>query len=395
MTPETGRSWIGAPPTHVQSAATMFVGIVAIMIAGLQPQLLGALEAEGRVSAAQLGHAATAELLTMGITAALAGAWLKPTGLRWIGLGAGLALAAIDVATVRLAGEAVIAARGAAGVVSGLMMWIIIGMITRAPRPERWSGVYLTLQTLAQFALATFLTAFVMGRYGANGGWVALAGLSALAAVASLAMPSNYAALAHSDAPAGLPPPRGLAALAACFLFLALIIGVWVYAEPLSRQAGHPPSTVGAAVSLSLAFQVLGGGTATVLAGRVRWFWTLVACAIALAALLALFASLPSAPVFLATSAAFGFVWLFLMPFLVPMTIEADPTRRTAVLLGGAQLLGGSLGPLMASLLVTDTDARGAIWFGAACLVLATLVATALHLRPAPVTAVFDATEIL
>jgi hypothetical protein len=53
------------------------------------------------------------------------------------------------------------------------------------------------------------------------------------------------------------------------------------------------------------------------------------------------------------------------------------------VLLGGAQLLGGSLGPLMASLVVTDADARGALAFGAGCLVAGFALVAGLHLRPA------------
>ncbi|HET6971796.1 MAG TPA: MFS transporter, partial [Phenylobacterium sp.] len=347
-------AWIGAPPTRLQSVAVMFVGVVGIMIAGLQPQLLGALAQEGRLDPAQLGHAATAELLAMGLAAGGAGIALKPRRLGLIGLVAGLALAVADVVTTRLSGEAVTVARAAAGAPSGVLMWLTLSVIARAPRPERWAGVYLTVQTLAQFLLATALTALVIPRMGANGGWLALAGLGGLAGVAALAAPQQLADLSHAEhGPSGLPPARGFVALAAAFLFLAFIIGVWVYAEPLSRQAGHAPAVVGAAVSISLACQVAGGAAATVLAGRLPWFWTLLGCTAIDLAILALFATLPSAPVFLAASGLFGFVWLFMTPFMTPMTIEADPSRRAAVLLGGAQLLGGSLGPLMASLVVT------------------------------------------
>lgn len=374
-------AWVGAPPSLVQSTAVMAVGVVGILIAGLQPLLLGALGQENRLSAAQIGHGATAELLVMGLVAALAGAWLKPARLKLIGLVCGLALAAANLATLDVRGEGITLVRAVAGAPEGLMLWMIISLISRAPRPERWSGTYLTVQTLAQLLLAAALTAWVVGRYGANGGFVALAGFGALAAVASLAVPDRFAALAHSAETKGLLPPAGWAALAACFLFLAFIVGVWVYAEPLSHQSGHGPQVAGTAVSVSLAFQVLGGGAATVLAGRIRWFWAILICGVLDFALLALFWSLPGAPVFLAASAAFGFLWLFVMPFLAPMTIEADPSRRAAVLLGGANLLGSSLGPLMASALVTDADARGALAFGAGCLAVALVIVTGLHIR--------------
>ncbi len=377
----TAPAWIGAPPSLIQSTAVMFVGVVGILIAGLQPLLLGALGQENRLSAVQIGHAATAELLVMGLAAALAGAWLKPERLKLIGLVSGLAFAAANLATLKAQGEGLTLVRAVAGAPEGLMLWMIISLISRAPRPERWSGIYLTVQTLAQLLLAAALTAFVVGRHGANGGFVALAGFGALAALVSLAVPDRYAPLAHSQEAGGLLPLAGWASLAACFLFLAFIVGVWVYAEPLSHQSGHGPQVAGTAVSVSLGFQVAGGAAATLLASRIRWFWAIVICGALDFALLALFWSLPGAPVFLAASGAFGFLWLFVMPFLAPMTIEADPSRRAAVLLGGANLLGSSLGPLMASALVTDADARGALAFGAGCLAVALVIVTGLHIR--------------
>ena len=62
----------------------------------------------------------------------------------------------------------------------------------------------------------------------------------------------------------------------------------------------------------------------------------------------------PSAFLYLLTSGVFGFLWMFSLPFFVPMVIAADPTRRAALLVGGAELTGGSLGPLLASFVVTD-----------------------------------------
>jgi len=375
-------AWIGPAPSLAQSAAVMTVGVVGVMIAGLQPLLLGALLQEQRLTATQIGHAATAELLAMGLTAALAGAWLAPERLRALLAAAGLGLMAANLATFAAAGEAVTLARAAAGAPEGLLLWVTINMISRAPRPERWSGVFLTLQTLAQLAMASALTAFVIGRYGANGGFAALAGLGALAAVAGLAAPDRFVRLKRGATAGGLLAPAGWLALGACFLFLAFIVGVWVYAEPLSHQAGHPLAVAGTAVSISLACQVLGGAAATALAGRVRWFWAVLACGAADLALLAVFASLPSPVVFLAASGVFGFLWMFVLPFFAPMAIEADPSRRAAVLLGGAQLLGSSFGPLLASLLVTDAETRGSLVFGAACLVLSLGLMGVLHLRP-------------
>ncbi len=154
--------WIGPRPSRLQFSAVMFLGVTAIMIAGLQPLLLGTLAHEGRLTANQLGQAATAELLAMGLAAFVSGAVRKPAQLKLIGIAASLILAAIDFATPFVAGDAITLMRGLAGLPSGVLMWITIALIARTPTPERWSGVYLTVQTLAQFVVATILSATIV-----------------------------------------------------------------------------------------------------------------------------------------------------------------------------------------------------------------------------------------
>lgn len=375
--------WIGPRPTGLQFTAVMFVGVTGIMIAGLQPLLLGTLEHEGRLSPAQLGQAATAELLAMGLAAFIAGAALKPKLLKLIAILASLALAVIDLVTPAMQGDMITLLRGAAGVPSGILIWVTTALIARSPTPERWSGVYLTVQTLAQFIVAIVLSATLIQSYGSDGGWYGLAGFCVLTAVVALMLPSEYAPLPKAKGDSSLPGARGWIALLSAFLYSAFTIGVWVYAEPLSKQAGHDPGVTGMAVSVSLACQVAGGAAATVLAGRISWLWTTLVAAMLSVGVIIGMASLPGPTLFLVLSGAFGFLWLFVLPFLVPMVIEADPTRRAAVLIGGAQVLGASFGPFFASLLVTDTDARGAIWFGGACLVVAVVLAFGLHrIRP-------------
>ncbi len=104
-------------------------------------------------------------------------------------------------------------------------------------------------------------------------------------------------------------------------------------------------------------------------------------CALVNVGCLLAFAALPSESLYLLTSGVFGFLWLFSLPFMVPMVIAADPTRRAAVLVGGAELAGGSLGPLFASFVVSDVDVRGSLGFGAVALAVTVAIAFALHRR--------------
>ena len=377
-------SWIGPRPTAWQITAIVFVGTIGILIPGIQPVVLGALLTEEHINLSQLGHAASVELLVMGLTAALAAALLAPRQLRAVCIAAGLALALGNYFTPLARGEWVTAVRAITGAAGGLLIWITASMVARSAAPDRWAGIYLTVQTLAQLIVAAIMTSWINPKIAVQGdfGLLAVAGL--VCAVASVALPAAFVALpkgAGADQRSfAIPPPRGLAALGAPLLLMMCIVAIWVYYDPIALQAGLSLRISGMAVSISLAFQVLGGTLATLTAGRLRWFPVFMTCAAVDFGMIALLGAHPSAFLFLLDAAVFGFIWLFILPFLVPMTIEADPSRRSAALISGVALLGGSLGPTLAGMIISPDDTRGALWFGAACLFLSVGIATGLRL---------------
>ncbi|QNO27478.1 MFS transporter [Sphingopyxis sp. OPL5] len=359
--------------TARQTAAVMVVGVIGVLIPGLQPQLLGALLAEAKLSTNALGLLATAELLAMGIAAGTAGLLLSVGRLRLIAAAALMATAALDLGTPFVSGGGLFAARIAAGLAEGVLIWIAIGLIVRARRPERWSGIYLALQTVAQLALATAMGLAVIPRFGSAGGFTLLALVTALGLAALPLLPRAYADLDHGDAAGSALPARGIIALAGVTLYLAFIVSVWVYIEPLGLQRGIDAATVRLVAPLSLAMQVAGAAVAAMLAGRLPARAVVSAIAMANLVLLAVMAAPPSASAFVIATALFGFLWLFAMPFQVPILIAADPSRRAAMLIGGAQLIGSSLGPFIAAFLVSDRDVGPVLWFGAACAAAGTI----------------------
>ena len=373
--------WVGPSPTLMQQVAAFAVGIMGVLFAGVGPLLLGGLQASGRLSAAQLGQAGTVELLAMGLAAAAAGPVLGTKNLRLIAVICGLVLSVCNLATTRVSGDALTLVRALAGLPSGVMIWLVTGLIVRSPRPERWSGLYLTLQTLAQLMVVAAISALILKPFGVDGGFLCLAGLSLVAAIIGLAAPKAFAPIQHGqDDAKGLPSPRGWIALAAAFGFQTFILAAWIYVEPLSRQSGHAQGTAGLAISLSLAAQVVGGTAATIIAGRISWFWALMVSIAAMIGLLALFYILPGTAVFLAASVGFGFFWIFSAPYLTPVAIEADPSRRAAMFGPGASLLGCSAGPFLASLVVSDTDVRGGLVMAMVLAALTMAIIAALHL---------------
>lgn len=359
-----------ASPPRWDAAISQAVGVVALLIAGLQPVILGAMEREGRLSTAQIGLAATVELMALGVAAGLAAAFLKPTNIRLKMALVCLLHAGAMMATTLVSGVGVILVRTVAGAFAGVMLWLAIGVIARSSRPERASGVFVTVQTFAQLVLAATLPATVMVHGGVNGALTCLAVISVLAALAALTGPDRLAALPkHEDG--GRLDKRALAGLAAVFLWMAFIVALWVYLEPLAAQAGLSPRESGMAIALALGLQVLGGVAATVVGDRVPPARMLMGVGVLNAIILAVLWSGPGRLPFAACVAAFGFLWLFALPFQTLLLIRIDPTRRASMQLGAAQLLGSSAGPLAASLVVGDGPVRRALILSAACLVLA------------------------
>jgi hypothetical protein len=377
--------WIGPRPTATQITAIVFVGTIGILIPGVQPIVLGALLAQRHISLSQLGTTASVELLTMGLAAALGAALLPSRRLRVIGIGASLVLALGNYLTPFAAGGSITALRALTGAAGGVLIGVTACMIARSAAPERWAGIYLSVQTLAQFILAAIMTAWIEPVRAVQGDFGMLAFAALASAAAAFALPSAFQDLPK---PAGtsrfvMPPPRGLAALACVLLVLMFIVSIWVYYDPIAREAGLSSHVSDTAVYVSLAFQVLGGTVATLSAGRLRWFPVFVICAAVDLGMIALLGTHPSALLFIIDAAVFGFIWLFVLPYLVPMIIEADPTRRSAVFFSGIGLLGCSLGPTMVGLIVSPDHTQGALWFGAACLLCSLAIAAGLrYLRP-------------
>jgi hypothetical protein len=88
----------------------------------------------------------------------------------------------------------------------------------------------------------------------------------------------------------------------------------------------------------------------------------------------------------IAGAMAIGFVALFSAPFKVPMLIEADPSRSAAAQSGGVGLLGGAIGPFLASRVIAGHGVEAVLALGAVMLIAALLILSTLHLtrvRPA------------
>jgi DHA1 family inner membrane transport protein len=370
---------VGPDLSALETASALSFGVVSLLFAGVLPSLLGALADEGRLSAAGFGRAAALEALSMGIATALAGVLLPPKRLRMIGLVTTVALAAIDFVALGRGEVAILTLRTLAGAAEGLLLWISVGMIARSETPERWAGVFFTGSTSAQLILALAFAVYVIPRFGADGGF-ALLGMATLVGVAGVFWcPDRYGALPGSEGAAGPPPMRGWIALFATLIYVAAGGAVGAYLQPLAHQAGLSADVARTAVWTSLAAQIAGAATATAMAGRMRYLTAFLVSSVVFLANWAVMGTAVAGWVFIASNTIGGFFSVFVAPFLVPMTIEADPSRRAALQSAGAQLLAGALGPFVSSYVVREHDVRGVLILGSGFLITGLAVIIGLH----------------
>lgn len=371
----------GAPFTPAETASAIAVGVIALLVAGLFSLLLSALTEEGRLSTAGIGLAAMTEALSSGLVAGAAGIFIKPRGLRTWAAIATLVLVALDLATTQASGtNTVLAVRALAGVPEGLLLWIAIGLISRTQTPERWAGALFTGMGVTQLMAASGVSAFVLPRWGANGGYAVIAAAMVLALPFAPFLPRSYGAVAgQKTGGGGAPPFRGWLALVGTLLFAGGLNGVAVYVIPLAQSAGLSVGTGRTAISVALACQIAGGALAVALAGRARWMVVFLAATAATAAAWTVYATHPPAWLFVAAAGTVGLAAMVSNPFLVPMTIDADPSRRAAMQSGPVQLLAGAFGPFVAALAVRGHDARGVLLLGGGLLLAGFALIVLIH----------------
>jgi len=383
-TSNSGEDWIGPRPGIAQLTAFLAIGALALIMAGVQPVVLGGLVDAGRLNVNQLGWAVTLEFLAIGLGVGLADAFLPPRRLKLVGVVAALALAGVNLAGLEVSGLWVLIIRALAGLAEGALVWLTTLMIVRSPTPGRWSGIFLVSQAVLQVACAAGIPILVSPTLGANAGFATLAMSAVLAAVVALVLPSSLTPLAGDKSDAAVlakPIPRAAyVSLAAVFLLFSFFIGFLAYVEQLAGQAGLSPVQGGLVVALALGSSILGSGLAAAMADRIAYHRAFLACLPIFLVVLFGLGSLPGPDVFIALAGLHGLAWGFLQTLQAPFVIESDPSRRAVLLAPSVQAVGAAAGPMLCSFFVNAQNVRGALLAAGACLVASFVLAMMLWL---------------
>lgn len=347
----------------IQITGPLVIASAGLVILGIQPVLFGPLIDTGHVTLDQVGLLALAEIVCVGLGAGIAPAVFPLNRFRMVTALACLIAAAANLFSSRTAGFGdLLAARAAAGAGVGVLVWVATCVIVRFHTPDRLAGFFLTGQTLLQAAVAAALALFVIPSQSWQGGFDTLGVLILLAGAQIILIPSSMCALTEEES---VRPPLTIPVLLASLVIMsqmAVVGSLWTFIDPIAQAAGIEQQTIQLVISGTLIMQAIGAAVAAGVAPRLSAPVTLAAGGLVQASIAALFAGYltDSLSVFVAVCAIFGFFWMFLMPFHVQLALRVDPSGRLAVFGAGLQLLGTALGPLAASVLVTEKDASPA-----------------------------------
>ncbi|RUV84383.1 MFS transporter [Mesorhizobium sp. M1A.F.Ca.IN.022.07.1.1] len=359
--------WLVGNPTGLQLAAALWIGSVGLLILGLQPVLLGALYSEGHVTGDELALVATAEMIAIAIGSAIVAMLLPARNMRWKSAALLVLLALANFWTAyAMSSNALIGARTLAGLAEGGLVAVATELIARSRRAERIGGYFVTLQTLAQCALALLLALYAVPAAGAAGGFVALGVVCLLSLVVAWIVPDDYADLPKDEHFANVLTVPAITALLSIFCYFMFFNAVWAFLEPLGAEFGIDGRTVGLMVSASLAAQVMGAMTATVFEARIDYRFAITVIGAIATISSVLLASGPGLSVFWSVALVMGFILLFIVPYQIRLAIAADETRNAVLLVPAAQLFGLAIGPVAASLLIDGQNFRPVPEFAAA-----------------------------
>ncbi|TIN32822.1 MAG: MFS transporter, partial [Mesorhizobium sp.] len=359
--------WLVGNPTGLQLAAALWIGSVGLLILGLQPVLLGALYSEGHVTGDELALVATAEMIAIAIGSAIVAMLLPARNMRWKSAALLVLLALANFWTAyAMSSNALIGARTLAGLAEGGLVAVATELIARSRRAERIGGYFVTLQTLAQCALALLLALYAVPAAGAAGGFVALGVVCLLSLVVAWIVPDDYADLPKDEHFANVLTVPAITALLSIFCYFMFFGAVWAFLEPLGAEFGIDGRTVGLMVSASLAAQVMGAMTATVFEARIDYRFAITVIGAIATISSVLLASGPGLSVFWSVALVMGLILLFIVPYQIRLAIAADETRNAVLLVPAAQLFGLAIGPVAASLLIDGQNFRPVPEFAAA-----------------------------
>jgi MFS transporter, DHA1 family, inner membrane transport protein len=376
---------VRAPQRTLAMAA---VGLALVVLGGSIFNILplitaGAVDKLG-FSAGQAGAMSSVLTFASGVSAIMAGAWVRSLSWR---RGAAIALggmcATCMAAMLTHGYGAVVVWLGLAAFLASAAFSLGMTVLSDGRESARGFGVAIAIQSAYQIA-ALWAGPSLLRMSGLVGVMALLAIPSGLGVALAPLLPAAGRAVQAHGAAKGLARP---ATLAAFIGFTAFFIGAgayWTYLELMGQAQGITPQQVGNWSAIAVAAGIPGGVLASLQGDRFGNLRPLILACILILAAAALLTGLHGAMAFGVAGAIYYFAWCYGIAYQYALVNAVDPTGRAVAITGGCAFFGSAGGAALAALFVTPHDYGAVVRIVAVTICVSTAmfaIAAALHKR--------------
>lgn len=356
----------GAAPMRrpASTVAAILIGVTAVLVFTVQPGYLQGLVDLDRISGAQAGYIAAAEMSGYAITMILLSFLARRLPWRPILMACALLQAGGNLACVFRTGVGwLCAARFLAGLGAGGLISLAFSAIAMSREPDRNFG-FMGMWTLIYGAVGLAALPSLLQGVGLRGFHLIIAFVS----VASLAliqlMPAGLRERTDVASGADLSRAGGALAVLSCFVFFVGCGMLWAFLSLIGGKLGIASQAVANALGLSQFSAIAGALTAGLIGSRFGRFkpltLALVVCTVSSAALNVLGAG--AASQFAALVSLFNFAWNFTQPVYLSTAASFDRRGRLVSQMAASQACGLAVGPFVGATLGGDLHVRLLVW---------------------------------
>ena len=184
---------------------------------------------------------------------------------------------------------------------------------------------------------------------GWNAGFLVMAGIAVICAIAGFAYDGDFKLDGPSQDTTIVWHPPIVLALAATLLANAAFGACWTYVEPLARLRGISADQIGQIVTLAIGCQISGSAVIALSGRHFRALPFLKGAAVLQICAILLLVTASHGLQFGIALGALSFCWQASAPCAIALITALDETRATAPFSFPLQLVGLSIGPLVAA----------------------------------------------